>query len=93
LPWTWLEPWRTSIPFGWQRPGTPPGPNHWRQGGPRVPAHLLRSAALRDHWEELDRFEGAAYRRILVPFYSEQGPRAVGYLYAASADSRRGADR
>ena len=57
---------------------------HWRPGGPRVAAHLLRSAALRGAWEELDRFEGAAYQRILVPFYSGEGLRAVGYLYAAA---------
>jgi len=55
----------------------------WRPGAPRVAAHLLRSTALRDYWAELDRFEGAGYRRILVPFYWEQGSRAIGYLYAA----------
>jgi gamma-glutamylcyclotransferase (GGCT)/AIG2-like uncharacterized protein YtfP len=38
----------------------------WRPGAPRVAAHLLRSTALRDHWAELDRFEGAAYQRILA---------------------------
>jgi hypothetical protein len=57
----------------------------WRPGGARVAAHLLRSAALRDHWVALDRFEGAGYRRILVPFYSEQGSRVIGYLYATAA--------
>ena len=56
---------------------------HWRPGGPRVAAHLLRSVTLRKHWPELDRFEGAGYQRILVPFYSDQGPKAIGYLYAA----------
>jgi hypothetical protein len=47
-------------------------------------AHLLHSAALREHWPELDRFEGAAYRRILVPFYMEEGLCAIGNLYAVS---------
>jgi len=56
----------------------------WEPGGARVAAHLLRSAALRHHWAALDRFEGAGYQRILVPFYSEQGLRTIGYLYAAS---------
>jgi gamma-glutamylcyclotransferase (GGCT)/AIG2-like uncharacterized protein YtfP len=56
----------------------------WRPGGPHVSAHLLRSPALRDHWDMLDRFEGAAYERILVPFHSHQGSRVVGYLYAAA---------
>jgi hypothetical protein len=57
----------------------------WQPGGPRVAAHLLRSAALRDHWTELDRFEGAGYSRVLVPFHSEQGSRTIGYLYAAAS--------
>jgi gamma-glutamylcyclotransferase (GGCT)/AIG2-like uncharacterized protein YtfP len=56
----------------------------WEPGGGRVAAHLLQSAALRDHWAVLDRFEGAGYRRILVPFYSDQGSRTIGYLYAAA---------
>lgn len=30
----------------------------WRPGGSRVSAYLLRSDALREHWAELDRFEG-----------------------------------
>lgn len=58
---------------------------HWQPGGPRIAAHLLRSADLRIHWAELDTFEGAGYRRILVPFYSEQGSRTVGYLYEAAS--------
>lgn len=33
---------------------------------------------------ELDRFEGAEYQRILVPFYSTHGSRTIGYLYAAA---------
>lgn len=56
----------------------------WRPGGPRVSAHLLRSAALREEWAGLDRFEGAGYLRILVPFYTDAGLKAIGYLYAAS---------
>ncbi len=51
-------------------------------GGPRVTAYLLRSEALPERWSELDQFEGSAYCRILVPFYSVRGLRAVGYLYA-----------
>jgi gamma-glutamylcyclotransferase (GGCT)/AIG2-like uncharacterized protein YtfP len=56
----------------------------WRPGGSHVGAHLLRSEALRNHWAALDRFEGAGYQRILVPFYSEDGSRTIGYLYAAA---------
>jgi hypothetical protein len=56
----------------------------WRAAGRRVAAHLFRSAALTGIWGELDRFEGAAYQRILVPFYSSYSLKAVGYLYAAA---------
>jgi gamma-glutamylcyclotransferase (GGCT)/AIG2-like uncharacterized protein YtfP len=77
----WVEGEREAVGWGSEL-GFPA--LRWRPAGPRVAAHLLRSAALRDHWEELDRFEGAAYQRILVPFYSDQGLRAIGYLYAAA---------
>jgi gamma-glutamylcyclotransferase (GGCT)/AIG2-like uncharacterized protein YtfP len=77
----WVEGDREAVGWGTEL-GFPA--LHWRPGGPRVAAHLLRSAALCDAWEELDRFEGAAYQRILVPFYSDEGLRAVGYLYAAA---------
>ena len=56
----------------------------WQPGGSRVAAHLLRSRELPGHWAWLDRFEGEAYRRILVPFYGEGGLRAVGYVYAVA---------
>jgi gamma-glutamylcyclotransferase (GGCT)/AIG2-like uncharacterized protein YtfP len=82
----WVEGEREAVGWGSEL-GFPA--LHWRPAGPRVAAHLLRSAALRDHWEELDRFEGAAYQRILVPFYSDQGLRGVGYLYAAATNGRR----
>jgi len=65
----------------------------WRPGGPRVPAYLLHAVALREHWAVLDRFEGPAYRRILVSFHADTGLRAVGYLYAvvpAVTDRRSG---
>ena len=45
---------------------------------------LLRSAALPEHWAALDRFGGAGYQRILIPFYPERGSRRVGYLYATA---------
>jgi hypothetical protein len=44
----------------------------------------FRSAAFTGIWGMLDRFEGAAYRGILVPFYSSHSLKAVGYLYAAA---------
>lgn len=77
----WVEGERAQVGWGAEL-GYPA--LRWRPGGPRVAAHLLRSAGLSDQWAELDRFEGPAYRRILVPFYSDPGLRAIGYLYAAS---------
>lgn len=77
----WVEGDREQVGWGAEL-GYPA--LRWTPGGPHVTAHLLRSEALRDRWPELDRFEGSAYCRILVPFYSDQGLRAVGYLYAIS---------
>jgi len=39
----------------------------WDPDGPDVPVHLLTSADLPAAWARLDRFEGDAYRRIVVP--------------------------
>ena len=77
----WVEGEREQVGWGAEL-GYPA--LRWRPGGPAVTAHLLRSEALRDRWPELDQFEGSAYCRILVPFYSDEGLRAVGYLYAIS---------
>ncbi len=49
----------------------------------RVAAHLLVSRDLPQQWERLDAFEGKAYRRILAPFYDDNGLVAVGNLYEA----------
>jgi gamma-glutamylcyclotransferase (GGCT)/AIG2-like uncharacterized protein YtfP len=78
----WVEGEREQVGWGAEL-GFPA--LRWRPGGPKVTAHLLRTEALRGQWAELDRFEGAAYCRILVPFYSDAGLRAVGYLYAISS--------
>jgi len=80
----WVEGERETVGWGAEL-GFPA--LRWRPGGPRVTAHLLRSAALGAHWSELDRFEGQAYRRILVPFYSEAGVRAIGYVYAVASST------
>jgi gamma-glutamylcyclotransferase (GGCT)/AIG2-like uncharacterized protein YtfP len=50
-----------------------------RPGGPAVPVHVLASPALRTAWEALDAFEGAEYRRVLVPVWSSGGrePRVL----------------
>jgi len=65
---------------------------HLRRGGPAVPVQVLASRALRSAWPELDAFEGADYRRVLVPVWSSEdaGDRTlvtVANLYEASAGS------
>ena len=78
----WVEGERERVGWGAEL-GFPA--LRWRPGGSRVTAHLLRSSPLKDHWASLDGFEGPAYHRILVPFFSASGLRAVGYLYAAAS--------
>jgi gamma-glutamylcyclotransferase (GGCT)/AIG2-like uncharacterized protein YtfP len=60
-----------------------------RPGGPAVPVQVLNSEALRAAWPELDAFEGAEYRRVLVPVWTGgAGARAlltVANLYEAAA--------
>jgi len=46
-----------------------------RPGGPEVAVQLLTSGALRAFWSVLDAFEGAEYRRILLPVWA---PGAAG---------------
>jgi gamma-glutamylcyclotransferase (GGCT)/AIG2-like uncharacterized protein YtfP len=61
-----------------------------RAGGPAVPVDVLTSADLPRAWPDLDAFEGPAYRRVLVPVWSEpdaDGPRrllTVANLYEAA---------
>jgi gamma-glutamylcyclotransferase (GGCT)/AIG2-like uncharacterized protein YtfP len=44
----------------------------WRSGGAKVHVHVLISSALPETWAQLDAFEGADYRRSLVPVYSAE---------------------
>lgn len=65
-----------------------------RPGGAEVAVKVLTAVALEAAWPELDRFEGAEYRRILVPVFSPGGADerrlyTVANLYAA-ADSHPG---
>jgi gamma-glutamylcyclotransferase (GGCT)/AIG2-like uncharacterized protein YtfP len=61
---------------------------HLRPGGPAVAVHVLTSVALPAAWPELDAFEGAEYRRVLVPVWSNgDGGRTlvtVANLYEGS---------
>ncbi|MFG0274474.1 MAG: hypothetical protein ACF8QF_05405, partial [Phycisphaerales bacterium] len=53
-----------------------------RRGAPRVPVHVLESAALPDHWPRLDAFEGAGYRRAVVPVVRDGAMPIAASLYA-----------
>lgn len=53
----------------------------WRSRGKRVPVQVLSSPRLPDHWGRLDRFEGAAYRRILAPVTIAGGTVLVANIY------------
>ena len=52
-----------------------------RPGHDLVPVHVLTSTALPEHWARLDAFEGADYRRILVPVSLGSGALLVANLY------------
>ena len=60
-----------------------------RPGGPAVPVKVLTSPALPSAWAEIDRFEGAEYRRILIPVLHAGETRTlltVANLYADAGD-------
>lgn len=52
-------------------------------GAPAVPAKLLVSAALPDHWARLDRFEGEEYQRVLTLVHDDRAIVAVANIYQA----------
>jgi gamma-glutamylcyclotransferase (GGCT)/AIG2-like uncharacterized protein YtfP len=60
-----------------------------RPGGSVVPVHVLVSRRLPAAWSELDAFEGAEYRRVLVPVWEDVAARhavlTVANLYEAAA--------
>jgi gamma-glutamylcyclotransferase (GGCT)/AIG2-like uncharacterized protein YtfP len=64
-----------------------------RLGGESVPVNLLTTPHLETAWEQLDRFEGPDYERLLVPVFGGRRslqangmPIAVAHLYATRRD-------
>ncbi len=53
----------------------------WRSGGATVRVHVLISSALPEMWAKLDEFEGADYRRSLVPVHRAE---TIGDLLAVA---------
>ncbi|MEM6944716.1 MAG: gamma-glutamylcyclotransferase family protein [Pseudomonadota bacterium] len=49
--------------------------------GPHLAAWLLEAAALPDHWERLDRFEGDAFQRLTVDFHLTTGETLPAQVY------------
>ena len=70
----WLEGWVEGDLYssGWGAAHGFPG-FVWRPGGARVAVRLLVSEKLRAAWPSLDAFEGADYRRSLVPIFAGDG--------------------
>jgi gamma-glutamylcyclotransferase (GGCT)/AIG2-like uncharacterized protein YtfP len=56
----------------------------WKPGAPRHRVHLLRSPDLSATWARLDKFEGADYRRLLVPVWSGTNLLGVANLYSVA---------
>jgi hypothetical protein len=54
----------------------------WSVQGNKVPVEMLLADELPNHWDRLDRFEGADYQRILVPIETSKG-LVVANLYNA----------
>ena len=69
-----------------------------RAGGPKVAVKVLTSPLLPRAWPDLDQFEGADYRRILIPVLADDadgGRRltTVANLYAAAESAGDDAER
>lgn len=83
---TWMPGFVTGdlAPAGW-------GMTHgypalcWHPDGPQVPVQMLVSDGLPRAWDRLDRFEGDAYRRIVVPVTTGEGVLLANIYVAADA--------
>jgi hypothetical protein len=76
------------VNAGWGATGGFPGLIP-RDDGPWVPVQVFESPSLGEAWPVLDAFEGAEYRRVIVPVYSEDRDRRVLYtanIYALAND-------
>jgi gamma-glutamylcyclotransferase (GGCT)/AIG2-like uncharacterized protein YtfP len=76
--------WQRCFVHGSRWTGADGDPRfRWDPDYPEVDAMLLVSKDLPSAWAELDRFEGSAYRRRLVPLRAEDGYH-VAYLYESA---------
>ena len=86
----WMRGWVTGelLERGWGAAMSYPA-LRWCPEGKDIDAFLFISSQLPEHWRRLDDFEGLEYRRILVPFWSADGPVRVGNVYAMECDLER----
>ena len=78
--------WRPGVVRGWLKdagwgsgqgfPGLTPD-----AAGPEVAVQVFTSADLPDHWDRLDAFEGADYRRVRIEVATPDGP-VEAHIYA-----------
>jgi gamma-glutamylcyclotransferase (GGCT)/AIG2-like uncharacterized protein YtfP len=62
----------------------------WQIEGPAIDAQLLTSPKLRSRWVDLDRFEGNAYKRQLVPVEKNSGISVANiYVLAGNPEEQR----
>ena len=59
------------------------------EAGDEIQGFLFSSAKLADHWEELDRFEGEDYQRVLVTVHRNEASSAQAYIYVLRERSPR----
>jgi gamma-glutamylcyclotransferase (GGCT)/AIG2-like uncharacterized protein YtfP len=78
-----------GMPGRWSK-GWIVGVVRWRHGfpilvrvgrGKRIPVMIFRSRELVDRWPLLDRFEGSAYRRMVIAVQSEHGATVPAQCY------------
>jgi gamma-glutamylcyclotransferase (GGCT)/AIG2-like uncharacterized protein YtfP len=79
--------WLRGHVRGFLEPGGGEGSARWPrltadESGPEVEVDVLESEDLPARWEELDRFEGAAYRRELVLVELAGGQLVVANVFA-----------
>jgi len=88
---TWRSGWVTGtlVDAGWGSALGYPALRWSADTEVRVRAQLFTSSDLPSQWERLDAFEGEEYRRILAPFYDDDGLVAVGYLYELAGEPPR----
>ena len=79
----WTQGWITGtlVHAGWGDSLGYPA-LRWNPRGDRVSAHLLDSSELPSAWPRLDEFEGAEYRRVLIPFFVNEHDWVIGQVYA-----------